>query len=123
MLRELTPFKSDSNQLRVAVFGGEPRFLMADICAILERTNPFPAISGLDLEDVQADDFSTLSFNEGVTVQTLSPDQKISVTHEAGLYTLILRNNKDKAKPAEAEQKQLAAEAEQKQLAAEDPKA
>ena len=99
MQEEQTQFEFETNKLRLATLEGEPWFVVADICAILEHGNPTMAVRGLDAEDVQVVDFSALNFVEGSINQTLNPGQKISIVNESGLYTLLLRSHKPKAKP------------------------
>lgn len=64
---------------------GEPWFVAKDVCNVLEINNVSQAMTRL--ED---DEKSTLRNNEG--------GPEVNIINESGLYTLILRSNKPKAK-------------------------
>ena len=78
-------FAFEGMSVRVKVGAdGEPWFVAADVCAVLEIGNPSQAVSRLD------DDERTLISNEGG-----SPTNAVS---EAGLYSLVLSSRKPEAK-------------------------
>lgn len=67
---------------------GEPLFVAADVCKVLELDNPTEALSGLDSDEV-----NTLRIAEGIR-----GNPNMRVITEAGLYSLILRSRKPEAK-------------------------
>lgn len=67
---------------------GEPWFVAADVCRVLELDNPTEALSGLDSDEV-----NTLRIAEGIR-----GNPNMRVITEAGLYSLILRSRKPEAK-------------------------
>lgn len=66
---------------------GEPRFVAADVCAVLEHTNPSMAVAALD------EDERGLSI-----VETPGGLQQMVTVSESGLYSLILRSRKPEAR-------------------------
>ncbi len=73
--------------LRPFIRDGEAWFIAADVCAILEHSNPRVAISRLD------DDQKGVS-----TVYTPGGPQDVGIINESGLYTLIFSSRKPQAK-------------------------
>lgn len=71
---------------------GEPWFVAKDVCDILGLVNPTEALKGLD-----EDEKNTLRVSEGINGQPGNPN--VNVISESGLYTLIIRSNKEAAKP------------------------
>lgn len=80
----ITPFTYADHQVRVLDIDGEPWFVAADVCTVLEVGNPTQALSRLD------DDEVTLISNEG---------RPTNVVSEPGLYALVLGSRKQQAKP------------------------
>ena len=74
--------------VRTAIVNGEPWFVAADVCRILDISNPSDALSRLD-----EDEKNTLVLIEGIPG---NPEKK--VVNEPGLYTLILGSRKPEAK-------------------------
>lgn len=85
MTAELIPFDFEEQAVRVVMRDDEPWFVAADVCRVLEHTNPTMAIKGLDEDEV------TLSQIEGSHRQT-------NLISESGLYALVLRSDKPAAK-------------------------
>ena len=86
MNAQLNSFTFGVNSIRV-VQGedGQPWFIAADVCAVLELGNPTQALTRLD-----DDEQSTLISNEG------GPGRRI--VSESGLYELVLGSRKTEAK-------------------------
>jgi prophage antirepressor-like protein len=84
-----TVFKFQENhQLRVVSINGEPWFIAADVCKVLDISNNRDAFSRLDDDE------------KGVgLIDTLGGRQKASLVNESGLYSLILGSRKPEAKP------------------------
>ncbi len=83
-------FDYEGNKVRTVNNDGEPWFVAADVCRVLELDNVSQAISRLD-EDEK---YTTLISNEGAaTGQSLA-----ALINEPGLYALILGSRKPQAK-------------------------
>jgi anti-repressor protein len=66
---------------------GEPWFVAADVCAVLDLGNPRSSLALLDDDE------------KGVhTVDTPGGPQQVTVINEPGLYSLVLRSRKTEAK-------------------------
>ena len=76
--------KCDFGQIRVVERDGEPWFVVADACNVLDLSNPTIALSRLD-EDERA------KFN-------LGRQGDATIVNEPGLYTLVLGSRKPEAK-------------------------
>lgn len=86
-MNALDLFRYDDHEIRVTVVDGEPWFVAADVCAVLEIAQPASSLRLLDDDE------------KGVhSVHTLGGDQMVTVINEAGLYSLILRSRKPEAK-------------------------
>jgi prophage antirepressor-like protein len=80
-------FKFQDHSVRTLMNNGEARFVHNDVCAALGIANPSDALSRLD------EDEKGVAFAE-----TPGGPQEMNVITEFGLYRLILRSNKPKAK-------------------------
>jgi prophage antirepressor-like protein len=84
-------FDFQEQAVRTFLRSGEPWFVAADVCRVLELTNPTEATKGLD-----ADEKATLSNPEGRPGQ---PGAKaFTFISESGLYALIFKSRKPEAK-------------------------
>lgn len=72
--------------IRTVVVDNEPWFVVADVCKILEHSNPTVAINGLE-------DFEKAKLNLGLQ------GGETNIISESGFYTLVLRSRKPIAKP------------------------
>ena len=83
---EIIPFDYQSKTVRVIQDeNGDPWWVVADVCNILGIVNPSDAITALD-----EDEKSTIGFSEG--------GPKRNIISESGLYRLLARSKKEKAK-------------------------
>lgn len=89
-MNTLTPFQFEAHAVRVQMDTvGQPWFNAADVCAILELSNPRDAIAKhVDSDDVAKRD----------TIDSLGRTQHTNHINESGLYALILGSTKDSAK-------------------------
>lgn len=85
MSAEIIPFDFEEQAVRVVMRDGEPWFVAADVCRVLEIQNPTQAVQRLDEDEV------TLCQTEG----NHRPTNLIS---ESGLYALVIRSDKAAAK-------------------------
>lgn len=81
-------YNYEGNDVRTVNQNGEPWFVAADVCRVLEIGNPTMALERLD-EDEKA-----LSSIEGLS----RGNSQGNIVNEAGLYTLILGSRKPQAK-------------------------
>ncbi len=84
-MSQLIPFNYQNHQVRTIVINKEPWFVAADVCAVLEISNPSDTVKRLD------DDERTLVSIEGAS-------NSLNVVNEPGLYSLILGSRKPEAK-------------------------
>lgn len=77
----------DRNQFRTIDIRGEPWFVLADVCRVLEIGNPSQAASRLDDDEKGV-----------ITNDTPGGPQQMVVINESGLYSLILTSRKPEAK-------------------------
>ena len=85
---EIQVWNYESSEIRTVQVNGEPWFVLADVCKVLEISNSRNISSRLDPDE------------KGVTlVDTLGGTQQMTIINESGLYTVILRSDKPQAKP------------------------
>lgn len=87
MNEALTLFDYNGAEIRVLMKDGEPRFVAADVCAVLGLTNVTEALRGLDDDELSSEILK--SGGQGREMRLIS---------ESGLYTLVMRSNKPEAK-------------------------
>ena len=78
----------ESSEIRTVQINGEPWFVLADVCKVLELSSPHKVAERLDGDEKGRNQIPTLG---GV--------QEMAVVNESGLYTVILRSDKPQAKP------------------------
>ena len=84
---QIVPFDFGILPVRVISRGGEPWFVLADVCRVLDIANNRNASARLDDEE------------KGVhTMDTLGGEQSLVIINESGLYSLILTSRKAEAK-------------------------
>lgn len=87
MTQSLQLFEYSGHQVRTVLIDNEPAFVAADICAVLELSNPRTSLALLDDDE------------KGVhTMDTPGGPQEVSVVNEPGMYSLVLRSRKPEAK-------------------------
>lgn len=89
MSTDVTIFGFNNNDVRVLTDNqGEPWFVLADICKVLDLTNPTMVASRLD-----SDGLSTAE-----VIDSMGRTQKASTVSEAGLYEAIFMSRKEEAR-------------------------
>jgi prophage antirepressor-like protein len=83
----VVPFDFDGTPVRVVMVEGEPWFVLADVCRVLEHSNSRMAAQGLD------DDEKGVSI-----VYTPGGPQEMTIISESGLYALIMTSRKPQAR-------------------------
>jgi prophage antirepressor-like protein len=81
-------FPDTGQPVRVVTVGGEPRFVVADVCRVLGIGNPSDAARRL-----HPDDLDTIEVTD-----SLGRTQQAHATTESGLYDLILDSRKSQAR-------------------------
>lgn len=83
-------FNFEGNAVRTLERDGNPWFVLADVCRVLEIANPSMAASRLD-----DDEKHTLSNAEGIAAAQV---QTFTIINESGLYSIVLTSRKPAAK-------------------------
>lgn len=86
-MKDIQVFDFEDNAVRVVDIDGEPWFVAADVCRVLDLSNPSKACADLDDDEKGL----TNSYTPGGT-------QEMRVINESGLYNLIFRSRKPEAK-------------------------
>ena len=87
MINELQVFFYEGNEVRTVQRGGEPWWVLRDVCDILEIGNSGNVAARLDEDE------------KGIhTVDTLGGKQELTIISESGLYSTILLSRKPEAK-------------------------
>lgn len=73
--------------IRIMDNGGEPWFIVKDVCNVLEIKQPSRAVEGLDDDEKGV-----------INIHTHGGEQEMLVVNEPGLYSLILRSRKPQAR-------------------------
>lgn len=83
---QLVPFQYESATVRIVVIDGEPWFVLADLCKVLEIANHRNVAARL------TDD------QKGVRqIDTLGGQQNMTVVNESGMYEVVIRSDKAEA--------------------------
>src|ERR1035441_1088181 len=100
-MSNIIPFDFEGRPVRTVTRDGDPWFVLADICRILEIDNPTRAASRLE-DDEQCRLDTTLCQMKGANINSLASGTGNNVAvfiNEMGLYNLVLRSDKPQAKP------------------------
>ncbi len=81
-------FDYSGQQVRTQLIDGEPWFVIADICKVLDLSNPTKAAQSLDSDD--------LSTSE--VIDSMGRAQNARITNESGVYQLVFQSRKPEAK-------------------------
>ncbi|WP_444453177.1 BRO-N domain-containing protein [Rhodobacter capsulatus] len=98
----LIPFDFESNAVRVVEIDGEPWFVAADVCRVLEHTNPTKAVKVLDAHQRREFDLNTLTSSSGIQADGVGiadtiggarrGNPNVTIISEGGLYKLVTRS-------------------------------
>ena len=86
---DVQPFDFNGNPIRVVMIDGEPWFVAAEVCRVLEISNPADAVRRLDDDEYQLVSGTIVSTDGG-------PGRY--VINESGLYSFVLGSRKPEAK-------------------------
>lgn len=79
----------ESSEIRTVQVNGEPWFVLADVCKVLEIARGTKVAERLEEDEVRQTSIT----------DSLGRQQKAYIINESGLYTVILRSDKPQAKP------------------------
>lgn len=89
-MNELQVFNSDTfGAIRTISMNGEPWFVLADVCKVLEISHIKDTVNRLDKDEV----------GQTEVIDSLGRKQTAWIINEGGLYSVILRSDKPQAKP------------------------
>ena len=86
MSKNLTIYQFEQNDVRVVQKGGEPWFVLADLCRVLELSNPSMVAKKLEADERAKSDLGL-------------QEKNVTLVNESGMYAVILRSDKPQAKP------------------------
>ena len=86
---EIQVWNYESSEVRTVQVNGEPWFVLADVCKVLELSTPARVAERLEKDEV----------SQTHTIDRMGREQKATIINESGLYTVILRSDKPQAKP------------------------
>ena len=86
-MNKIMIFNYEGNNVRMIEKNGQPWWVLKDVCAVLELSSPHKVLERLD------DDEKGRSL-----IPTLGGEQETTIINESGLYAVILRSDKPKAK-------------------------
>lgn len=86
-MNDLQIFTFEESQVRTVTVDGEPWFVLADVCRVLEITNHKNVSARLDPDEKGVHQMDTPGGNQNMTI-----------INESGLYKVILRSDKPEAK-------------------------
>lgn len=79
----------ESSEIRTIQKDGEPWFVLADVCKVLEISHVKDTATRIDEDDI----------GQTEVIDRMGRSQKVWIINESGLYTVILRSDKPQAKP------------------------
>nr|DAP42879.1 MAG TPA: repressor domain protein [Caudoviricetes sp.] len=86
---EIQVWNYESSEIRTVQVNGEPWFVLADVCKVLELSSPHKVADRLENDER----------NQIPVTDSLGRYQNTAIINESGLYTVILRSDKPQAKP------------------------
>lgn len=89
MDNNLQTWNYGSSEIRTVEKNGEPWWVLADACKVLELTTPSRVAERLEKDEV----------SQTHTIDRMGRTQKSTIINESGLYAVILRSDKPQAKP------------------------
>lgn len=86
-MTSIVPFNFEGREIRVVQRDGQPWFVAADVCAILDIANHRDAVARLDDDE-----------RVSVTTTTSGGEQVVTAINESGCYRIVFRSRKASAK-------------------------
>jgi anti-repressor protein len=99
MSTQVVPYFFEGQSVRILQIGGQPWWVLADVCRVLHVNNPSDVAERLENDERQRIDLAILDTIEGNPVNGL-PGSKLEAwaISESGLYAVILTSRKEEAK-------------------------
>lgn len=88
-MNQLTTWNYNSSEVRTIEKNGEPWWVLADVCKVLEISHIKDTADRLDRDEV----------GQTEVIDRLGRKQTATTINESGLYSVILRSDKPQAKP------------------------
>lgn len=88
-MNELQVFNYNAHEVRAVQKGGEPWFVLRDVCQVLDISHVKDTADRLDRDEV----------GQTEVIDSLGRKQTATIINESGLYNVILRSDKQEAKP------------------------
>lgn len=88
-MNELQIFNYGKNEVRTVIIDGELWFVLRDVCQVLDLTTPARVAERLEPDEV----------SQTHITDSLGRQQETTIISESGLYAVILRSDKQEAKP------------------------
>lgn len=89
MDNNLQTWNYENSEIRTVEKDGEPWWVLADVCKVLELTTPSRVAERLEKDEV----------SQTHTIDRMGRTQKSTIINESGLYAVVLRSDKPQAKP------------------------
>ncbi|MFJ2298108.1 BRO-N domain-containing protein [Oerskovia paurometabola] len=87
MTTDLTPFDFDGQAVRVVTIDGEPWFVLADLCAVLDIGNPSMVAARID----------EVNLSQAEVQNSRGQRRQTFVVSEPGMYEVVIRSDKPDA--------------------------
>ncbi|WP_280192994.1 phage antirepressor [Nocardia farcinica] len=88
MSADLMPFKYGDTTVRTVVIDGEPWFVLADLCRVLDLTNP----------TMVADRLESDALSTAEVIDSMGRTQQARIVSESGMYEVIFLSRKPEAR-------------------------
>ena len=88
-MNDLRTWNFEDHEVRTVEIDGEPWFVLADVCKVLELSSPHKVADRLDGDERK----------QIPVIDSLGRHQNTTVVNESGLYAVVLRSDKPQAKP------------------------
>lgn len=89
MKDEIQLWNYEGSSVRTIQKEGEPWWVLADVCEVLELSTPSRVAERLEKDEV----------SQTHTIDRMGRTQNTTIINESGLYAVILRSDKPQAKP------------------------
>lgn len=87
-MNNLQIFSYEGKEVRTIQRGGEPWWVLKDVCDVLELSNARMIADRLDSDDV----------SQAYVIDSMGRQQQTNIVNESGLYNVILRSDKPEAR-------------------------
>ena len=88
-MSSLTPFIYQDHPVRVVTIDGEPWFVLADLCKVIDLTNPTVVANRLEVDDL----------SQAEVIDSMGRSQVARTVSETGMYDVVVRSDSPAAKP------------------------